>query len=281
MRVFGGLEKKHEIGPLTKEQIEKLPKVCYIPAPPEEGQAKHAPEAGTDEGAAQSNQISTAVSDKPEVQRVELEMQDLSRPEAASPKVPPAVAEPAPSPATGPPVALPATEAKNPAAPPATAARPRRRHLLRLFFRRHREAPADTSATDKSAGPGSDGIYVSTPHPLHALPDNLSTCPICLCDFLAPPLRSESAADQAKKLAELETLNLLPCGHCLHKDCLAEWLATSGRCPVCQAAVYPELEDKESKKGGRIRRRPRTASTAAPASGDGQGQQQNGSDNNV
>lgn len=281
--MFGGLEKKHEIGPLTKEQIDKLPKVYYIPAPPEEGQAKQAPEIGTDERDGQSNQASTSDADKSEARRSEMEMQDLSRSEAASPAVPPAVAEPAPTPSTAsdPPAATPAAKPDSSAIPSATAPRPRRRHLLRLFFRRHRTTAADASVNDEIAATGCDRMYVSTPHPLHALSDNLSTCSICLCDYEAPPLRSESAADQAKKVAELEVLILLPCGHCLHKDCLAEWLATSGRCPVCQAAVYPELEDKEGKKGGRRGRRARAASRVNPAAGGRQAVQQNGSENNV
>jgi uncharacterized Zn finger protein (UPF0148 family) len=128
----------------------------------------------------------------------------------------------------------------------------RQRHLLRLLFKRKRAA---TNAGEPSspAQRNPNGIYAPTKFPLHPLPDNLSSCPICLSDYEPPPLLTVPKEERDKALKELEPLTLLPCGHSIHKDCLAPWLQTSGRCPVCQRAVLGE-EQENGKKRHRIRR---------------------------
>ncbi|GAC97559.1 zinc finger containing protein [Pseudozyma hubeiensis SY62] len=71
-------------------------------------------------------------------------------------------------------------------------------------------------------------------YPLHPLPAHRATCPICLCDFEEPSPDEEP---------EPEPLRLLECGHVMHRGCVDQWLTTvSGRCPVCQKAVIPEME---------------------------------------
>lgn len=60
---------------------------------------------------------------------------------------------------------------------------------------------------------------------LHAVPWNSedgfgSECAICLADF--------QKGDQVSKLR---------CGHGFHVDCVARWLSTRARCPLCRAAT--------------------------------------------
>lgn len=77
-------------------------------------------------------------------------------------------------------------------------------------------------------------------YPLHPLPAHRATCPICLCDFEEPQLDDEPESE-----IEPEPLRLLECGHVMHKTCVDQWLTTvSGRCPVCQKAVIPQIVDE-------------------------------------
>ena len=212
--MFGGLEKKHEIGPLGKEEIAKLPVVLYIPSP----ETKEKESTGSGEKPANDKQENQSSQE-----------------------------------------ALPTTTAMRKAdkeTPPSQASLPTRRprRFLRLLFKRHRE----TKSSD--APHASNGIYVSTPHPLHPLPDNLSSCPICLGDYEPPPLLTAAPEEQRKGLAALEPLNLLPCQHAIHKDCLAPWLQTSGRCPVCQRAILESKEDKAKETRSRRRAESNTPS---------------------
>ena len=208
LRAFGGLEKKHEIGPLTKEEIAKLPTVYYIPAPEtaEKSQATVPYEGG------------------------HAEKRSDSRTEDAS--------------------SLPNPAASSSQSPENATSKPRRRHLLRIFFK-HKRGSAGDDASNPAKG-AANGLYVPTKYPLHPLPDNLSSCPICLSDYEPPPSAKSTPEERDKALKDLEPLSLLPCGHTIHKDCLAPWLQTSGRCPVCQRAVLGE-EDGTQKKG-RLRR---------------------------
>lgn len=173
LRLFGGLEKKHEIGPLTKEEIAKLPVVLYVPKPEEEGTSK-ASDIEQGKSASATNADGDA---KAEEQRTEQS---------------PAYSAHPPAPSTG------------------TTKRPRRRQVLRLFFRRNRGKNVSSSESASS-----NGEYIDTPYPLYPLPENLSSCPICLCDYDPPPLRSAPAEEQT--IENLEPLNLLPCKHALHK----------------------------------------------------------------
>lgn len=210
LRAFGGLEKKHEIGPLTKEEIAKLPTVYYIPAPETTEKSQGAAPTGGEH----------------------VEKQSDSRTENTS-TLPNTVASASQSPENS------------------SSSKPRRRHLLRILFKRKRRSASD--ASPKNAAKGAfNGLYVPTKYPLHPLPDNLSSCPICLSDYEPPPSANSSPEERDKALKELEPLSLLPCGHTIHKDCLAPWLHTSGRCPVCQRAVLGD-EDGMQKKG-RLRR---------------------------
>lgn len=233
LRMFGGLEKKHEIGPLSKDQIASLPVVLYIPAKDEQESAGTVDQST----AATSTQEKLPDSQTPPSQQKPSEPSriEFSQEESAKPPTPPR----------------------------------RRTQWLRLLFKRNRKGDnADTKEVDAaSSGPGAD--YVKTVHPLKPLPDNLSSCPICLSDYEAPPLRSEAASlsceELKTKLKDLELLNLLPCGHTLHKDCLEPWLQTSGRCPICQKAVFPEQSETKGK-----RRRGRTTTAAQQGSGTNQ-----------
>lgn len=210
LRMTGGLEKKHEIGPLSKDEIAKIPVVYYIPAPAEEPSTTNASVDG---------EISPQ------------EKKPASRP--ATPAVT---------------TIIPSTQKDQ--SPSST---PSRRHgkLQRLFLRRKQAKVSNFGAHVGSSAKGHDDAgYVKTAYPLHPLPDNLSSCPICLSDYEAPPLRTASPEEQAKGLEDLEPLNLLPCKHAIHKDCLAPWLQTSGRCPVCQQAIVPE-NPKDTKRRAR------------------------------
>lgn len=239
IRVFGWGAKKQEIGPITKEQIEKIPLVLYIPS-------------GEDESPAEGEAAPTIEADGAEG----IEMADVSKPkdleegagkEGESSDAAPAEAVPSSSTAA----AANATPSPNPSATPTERQRGRRRRkLARLFFhvKRRRRNAADGDASFST----SDAAYIPTPYPLHPLPANQSTCPICLCDFEPPPLK-DSGVDPSTHA--WEPLRRLPaCGHCFHRDCLDEWLGTSGRCPLCQVPVV-------AKKEGRKRRRTVTGGT--------------------
>lgn len=43
---------------------------------------------------------------------------------------------------------------------------------------------------------------------------------------------------------------VLPCGHCMHVDCLIRWLGTSKHCPMCQAHIVEALEQAEKEMQG-------------------------------
>jgi E3 ubiquitin-protein ligase synoviolin len=43
----------------------------------------------------------------------------------------------------------------------------------------------------------------------------------------------------------------LPCGHCLHCDCLERWIGQQSKCPICQADLKSYLEEAE-KRGKEI-----------------------------
>lgn len=96
-----------------------------------------------------------------------------------------------------------------PAPPSDSFAKPSRKpNRLRLLFSRRRKPAAGSNDASRSATPAR-----ALPYPLHALPENLSTCPICLCDYEAPPTDVPDGEEP-----EYDLLRLLPaCGHCLHK----------------------------------------------------------------
>lgn len=221
---------------MTKEEIATLPTVYYIPAPEQQEKtsssaAGTAPESGTAE--------------KPSESRTDH------------------VAEPG---------NIPAGQSETKTADDKAAPKPRRRrHLVRILFKRKRGAtPAGDALSKAEAGQAtSNGLYVPTKYPLHPLPDNLSSCPICLSDYEPPPLLTAPPEERDKALEELEPLTLLPCGHSIHKDCLAPWLQTSGRCPVCQRAVLGEGEGQQKKSRLRLRRRRRRRQQASTNQGDG------------
>ena len=54
-----------------------------------------------------------------------------------------------------------------------------------------------------------------------------------------PPKAGDAGASEW----EAELLNLLPCGHLLHKECLVDWLVISGRCPLCQKPVQDKPDE--------------------------------------
>ncbi|GAA6041887.1 hypothetical protein JCM8097_004532 [Rhodosporidiobolus ruineniae] len=75
------------------------------------------------------------------------------------------------------------------------------------------------------------GEFVPFPAGVEPLrvPESQSACSICLCEYDPPPLRSAPSAErEAWKPAE-EMLSLLPCEHAFHSGCLKDWLAVSGR----------------------------------------------------
>ena len=128
MNAFGIGRKTHDIGPLHKDDIAKLPLVLYVPK-------LDAP-------------IASPV-DQPEV----------------TPN------NPIPDPVTVPnhePALTPATNVTTP------ARKHRGRRLIRLFWSSSRSTTAPEKSRDSNQG------FVNTPWPLHPLPANLSTCPICL-----------------------------------------------------------------------------------------------------
>lgn len=126
--------------------------------------------------------------------------------------------------------------------------------LTRLLVPRQRSTTLTANGKSPGKPPAKGGSFASNPkttsddaapkrtkqgqlkYPLHPLPAHRATCPICLCDFEEPEPDQEP---------EPEPLRLLECGHVMHRSCVDQWLTTvSGRCPVCQKAVIPELETR-------------------------------------
>lgn len=264
--MFGGLEKKHEIGPLSKEEIAQLPAVYYIPKS-ENNDKLSTQEADVEkigESSAVNFTLSSSSSSSAALPSSE-QKPDVTLGEQASTTQSTQTTLPGndSSKETSQGSTTPSTPSASttPSAPAPTNKQPHRRHnILRLFFKRRRAGTQGADASSRSgAGAGGDGIYVALKHPLHPLPDNLSSCPICLSDYEAPPLRTAPEEERNKALKELEILTLLPCGHTIHKDCLAPWLQTSGRCPVCQRAVRGDEEKNQKKSRLRLGRRRRQA----------------------
>jgi len=204
LRVFGVGEKKHEIGPLTPTEIEKIPLVVYVPRA----------EDSLDTLSPQMSQSGTQAESTDNTSNV--------RPSTALTT---------------------ATKREK---------KPRTRHLIRMFTLKSSKSQKQKSkkptAGDQPFTVNSQegGLYVQGPYPFHPLPSNLSTCPICLCDFEPPPLQAEIQPDFNVSKYEWEPLRLMRCTHCLHKDCLDMWLKTSGRCPVCQTPVK-QIKEKKNK----------------------------------
>lgn len=194
MHRTGLLEKKHEVDGLKKDEVDAIPIVFYIPKEEDEKPAEPRTEATAD--------------------NAETPASAIVQPAASAEQSP---AEP---------VQQPQQQAQT---------RQRWGNPLRLFIQRRR-ARRTAATTTGGATPStlSNGLYMSSlPHPVHALPDNWSTCPICLLDYEAPPLAAEAAqmppADLQARIDELMPLNLLPCRHAIHKACLGGWLEISGR----------------------------------------------------
>ena len=57
----------------------------------------------------------------------------------------------------------------------------------------------------------------------HTEDDGLEACCICMCEY-----------DHGENLKEL------PCGHCFHTECIAEWLRQHTVCPTCKTPVPGE-----------------------------------------
>ena len=151
MGAFGVGQKKHDVGPLSKEDIAQLPIVHYIPQD-DDAPEPSAPVVGGEESAPK---VDSEVAVVPE----------------QSPPAEPANTQPlTPSP----------TSASN--RDRTSTRRKQSRRFARLFWsnsRRRRDTNGHSKGTE--AGGPNDGRYVATVYPLHALPANLSTCPICLC----------------------------------------------------------------------------------------------------
>lgn len=45
-----------------------------------------------------------------------------------------------------------------------------------------------------------------------------------------------------------ENAKVLPCGHCIHDECLERWLGQQSKCPVCEKSLAVLLEPEEKKK---------------------------------
>ncbi|GAA5975176.1 hypothetical protein JCM11641_004380 [Rhodosporidiobolus odoratus] len=94
------------------------------------------------------------------------------------------------------------------------------------------------------------------------LPASQNSCSICLCEYDPPPLLSAPQAEREAWKPEEEVLALLPCDHAFHKVCLADWLVVSGRCPLCQRPVNEPKQ--KGKMAARVRTNPNAATTAPP-----------------
>ncbi|GAA5863224.1 hypothetical protein JCM1840_002515 [Sporobolomyces johnsonii] len=129
------------------------------------------------------------------------------------------------------------------------------------FWRLWRRMKAPSAPTP--GGSNSNDCLVPFPpgvEPLQ-LPASQSACSICLCEYELPP----NAGDASASSWEPELLRLLPCGHAFHSPCLADWLAVSGRCPLCQRPV----DNPGSKKSRKGPGRQQEESTSSGRSGGG------------
>lgn len=98
--------------------------------------------------------------------------------------------------------------------------------LLAMDNRRHGPPPASRREVEKLAD-----IQV-TPHVLATL--KTKDCSVCQEDF---------AID--------DTVNVLPCLHPTHKDCLRPWLDLHNTCPVCRFELPTDDEAYERMKARR------------------------------
>jgi hypothetical protein len=145
---FGVGQKKHDIGPLSDSDICKIPLVLFIPSDPEEQNVNLDPKADADSPATSATPtLGSSTCGDPK--------------EETSPPLPPLS-----------PVSSRATQ---------TYRRTKRRRLWRLFFPLKRLSKDKSSHASSADSSGPAAIYVPTPYPLHPLPPNQSTCPICLC----------------------------------------------------------------------------------------------------
>ncbi|KPV72154.1 uncharacterized protein RHOBADRAFT_55988 [Rhodotorula graminis WP1] len=158
----------------------------------------------------------------------------------------PALADPAS------PTPSPATPNPPPSPSPAPPAAPRRQ-FWRLWRRRAKSRPSDRAAGSGAQSSGSAGVADGERAPLPEgveglrLPESQAACAICLCEYEPPPLLSspEAATWQPERLI------LLPCAHTFHTECLGDWLAVSGRCPLCQRDLHaPKKRGRQALRRG-------------------------------
>ncbi|TNY18414.1 hypothetical protein DMC30DRAFT_355562 [Rhodotorula diobovata] len=160
----------------------------------------------------------------------------------------PAASDPAPaSDAASPPPASAGSPSPVPVAASAHPTKPRRQ-LWRLWRRRRAKAPSSPGDASANAPATQVGAFAPLPagvEPLR-LPESQAACAICLCEYDLPPLRDspEAASWQPERLA------LLPCGHAFHTECLGDWLALSGRCPLCQRDLHAPKKRRTRRNGG-------------------------------
>ncbi|GAA5850355.1 hypothetical protein JCM9279_006540 [Rhodotorula babjevae] len=212
-RWFGLGQKKNEVGPLKKEDIASLPQRVFIGVLPDEPYPPSPPSTAQTSSAAAPT---------------------LADPAAPSPSAAPSSSSPAPSPA-----------------PSAAASAAPRRQLWRLWRRRAKSRPSGDAAGGGAASSGSTDVQQGERAPLPEgveglrLPESQAACAICLCEYEPPPLLSSPEAATWRP----ERLALLPCAHAFHAECLGDWLAVSGRCPLCQRDLHAP-----KKKGRQARR---------------------------
>ncbi|GAA5893205.1 hypothetical protein JCM8208_004375 [Rhodotorula glutinis] len=150
----------------------------------------------------------------------------------------------------------PTTSSTTPSSPPTPSPAPPaapRRQLWRLWRRRAKTRPPGSAAGSGAASSGSADAQEGERAPLPEgvvglrLPESQAACAICLCEYDPPPLLSspEAATWHPERLA------LLPCAHAFHTECLGDWLAVSGRCPLCQRDLHaPKKKGRQARRGG-------------------------------
>ncbi|GAA6058871.1 hypothetical protein JCM10212_002815 [Sporobolomyces blumeae] len=129
--------------------------------------------------------------------------------------------------------------------PSKSTSRSRKRQWWRLW---RRTKPSPTSSSSSPSSPSADKVDLTMFPPFPAktepirLPESQNACSICLCEYEEPPSKSSPEASSW----DPEILLRLPCSHAFHATCLPDWLAVSGRCPLCQQPVFPAKPTKKT-----------------------------------
>lgn len=72
----------------------------------------------------------------------------------------------------------------------------------------------------------------------------------CLRDVTEEDLEKDDVCIVCRSSMDVESAKKMPCGHCVHSDCLERWMTQSSNCPVCQRDVTSVEVNEEDFENG-------------------------------